>query len=119
MDTFLSQIVKLIFGVAGAILVGCLLFSVFHYCLKNHLKKVYKVILIIILVLIGIADWILVNKTFPIASLFLVAFQVIAIPIIAWYRPERDFSEIKEELNRNKETTKEILEKSENFRIKY
>lgn len=77
---------------AGFFLVFVLGF-IFDYCLRHHLKKVYKVVLIIILVIVGLLDWILVNKEFPALSLGLVLFQLIGIPIICWYRPEYDFTE--------------------------
>lgn len=80
------------YTLAGLTIVIVILVSIFEYCSKNHLKEVYKWVLITILIIVAGLDFLLFNKEFPILSFILILFQVIGIPIIAWNRPEHDFS---------------------------
>lgn len=88
-----SILMMALYLLTGLTIVTVILALVFGYCLKNNLKKVYKVVLIVILIIVAFLDYILVNKSFPTLSLALVIFQVVVIPIIAWHRPEYDFSD--------------------------
>jgi len=86
MATFL---VLVVFGVvAGA------LEPLFKYFKKHNLKKMYLCFLTVLIVIIFILDILFLKLQYPEMALSLILIQTIIIPIIAWNRPEEDFTTI-------------------------
>ena len=93
----------------AAVCVGLILFWGFNYLKVRNLKKIYMVVLIIILVI----NFVLALKYMMPAEPALLEFgllftQLITIPLIAWHRPDKDFEEIKEEEKRKEEVKQSV-----------
>lgn len=88
----------IVMSMLAVFFVGLGLMFGFMYLYEYNLKKVYMFALIIILVINFVLALKYMIPTEPTVLTFgLLLTQLIIIPLIAWYRPEKDFEKIKEE----------------------